>query len=91
MSVLMHATIPAWQRDHDGSYTALLHGWSLRVRWRPESAELERGFWWEAERPGAPVERHVSDELHEEIEVAMAHAEQFAAPGDPERKSATLD
>ena len=91
MSVLMHATIPAWQRDHDGSYKADLHGWSLRVRWRPEGPDGERGFWWEAERPDQPARRTVSDELHEEIEVAMAHAEQFVAPGDPDRQSETID
>ena len=91
MSVLMHATMSAWQRDHDGSYVAELHGWSLRVRWRPEDAHGDRGFWWEAQRPGPPAQRQVSSELHEEIEVAMAHAEQFAAPGDPDRQSETID
>jgi len=89
MSVLMHPTISAWQRDHDGSYKADLHGWSLRVRWRPEGVDGERGFWWEAERPGAV--KRVDPELHEEIEVAMAHAEQFVAPGARDRESETID
>ena len=89
MSVLMHATMSAWQRDHDGSYKAELHGWSLRVRWRPESPGARRGFYWQAERTGSrPL---VNPEIHEEIEVAMAHAEQFAAPGDPDRQSETID
>lgn len=91
MSVLMHATIPAWQRDHDGSYGAELHGWSLRVRWRPEAENGERGFWWEASYPGPPARKMVSRELHEEIEIAMAHAENWVAPGNPERESETID
>ena len=75
MSALPHATMSAWSRDETGGYSTEMNGWSLRVRWRPESAESRRGFWWEAERPGAAL---TSPEIHEEIEIAMAHAEQFA-------------
>ena len=84
MSATRHATISAWQRHEDGSYAAELHGWTLHVRWRPErpavkgGAEAQRrGFHWEAEKLGA---RLVADEIFEEIEVAMAHAEAATEP-----------
>jgi len=74
MSGMRHATISAWKREEDGSYAAELHGWALHVRWHAETAKSPRGFTWEA-RPeiGAKL---ASDELFEEIEVAMAQAEE---------------
>jgi hypothetical protein len=75
-----HATVSAWQREHDGSYKAEVGGWQLVVRWRPESPHQRRGFYWEAEQP-ALAERARATEVQEEIEVAMAEAEEFAAGG----------
>jgi hypothetical protein len=74
---MRHATISAWQRHDDGSYAADINGWSLRVKWRPESADGGRGFTWQAEQGSNKL---ASDELFEEIEVAMAHAEEQIAP-----------
>jgi hypothetical protein len=85
----IHATISAWQRQHeDGSYTAEIDGWTLRVKWKPEGAayvgrsgapvppEERRGFTWEAEKD----EKKLSGaEVHEEIELAMASAEKAIA------------
>lgn len=85
----IHATISAWQRQHeDGSYTAEIDGWTLRVKWKAEGAayvgrsnapvppEERRGFTWEAEKDekklGSPV-------VHEEMELAMAFAEKAIA------------
>jgi hypothetical protein len=79
---MRHPTISAWQRQEDGSYAAEIDGWSLRVAWHPEGAEGhggERGFTWTAERDGDKLS---SDELFEEIEVAMGQAEERTAP-DP--------
>lgn len=72
-----HTTVNAWQRDHDGSYQAELHGWKLRVTWRPETPRHRRGFRWQAERAvgGLAVQ---NAEVHEEIELAMLEAEEFA-------------
>ena len=73
-----HATVSAWQREHDGSYKAELHGWELRVRWRPESPVAQRGFFWSAFQPA--LDKRVDDrEIHEEIEEAMSEAEAWAA------------
>lgn len=72
-----HATVSAWQRDHDGSYRTAMHGWELRVCWRSASPGKQRGFRWEAKRG---MELTVSAaEIHEEIEDAMLAAEEFAA------------
>ena len=73
-----HTTISAWTRDeHEGWYTAELHGWKLKTLWQPNS-KTERGrFSWVAEREGEPKER--SHEHYEELAHAMAHAEAFAA------------
>jgi hypothetical protein len=82
MSGMRHPTISAWQRQEDGSYAAEIDGWTLRVAWHPEGTEGhegQRGFTWTAERGGASV---AGDELFEEIEVAMGHAEAHIAP-DP--------
>jgi hypothetical protein len=78
-----HATVSAWQRAEDGSYKAELHGWRLEVRWRPEQPDGgRRGFLWKAKGPlGRKAAAH---EVEEEIEVAMAHAEEYVAgAGDP--------
>jgi hypothetical protein len=77
MSAMRHATLTAWSRQEDGSYGAEINGWTLRVKWRPDSPGVQRGFWWEAEQAGKKAR---SPELHEEIEVAMAHAEEHVAP-----------
>jgi hypothetical protein len=78
MSSIKHATVSAWQRDHDGTYTAEIHGFKLQVLWRPESPEEPRGFFWKAEAPDGT--RIVARETHEEIEIAMAEAESVADP-----------
>jgi hypothetical protein len=77
MSGMRHPTVSAWQRQEDGSYAAEIDGWALRVRWRAESAGERRGFLWTAEKPGA---RLAADEVAEEIEVAMGHAEEAIEP-----------
>jgi hypothetical protein len=69
---MRHPTLSAWQRREDGSYAAEIQGWTLEVRWHPESAHAHRGFTWKAEREGNKLS---SDEIHEEIEVAMGEAE----------------
>lgn len=89
MSAMRHATISAWQRHEDGSYAAELHGWTLRVRWRPERGEHERrGFLWSAEGPGRKL---AGDEIFEEIEVAMAHAEEAVAPDAAAHEAKTVE
>jgi hypothetical protein len=72
-----HTTVSAWQREHDGSYQAEMHGWKLRVTWKQETPRERRGFRWQAERAalGLAVQ---NAEVHEEIELAMLEAEQFA-------------
>jgi hypothetical protein len=78
MSAMRHPTLPAWQRQEDGGYAAEINGWALRVTWHPERASSygahggHRGFTWKAEREGTKL---ASDEVHEEVEVAMGHAE----------------
>lgn len=74
----LHAKLDLWNRDEHGSYTAELNGWNLVVKWRPESADRRRGFWFEAKSPDGG---EVSSEIFEEIELAMAHAEQRAHQG----------
>ena len=85
MSGMRHATISAWQRHEDGSYAAEIEGWALRVKWHPESAEAHRGFSWQAEHEGQKL---VSQEISEEIEVAMAHAEEQAEHARAAQKAA---
>jgi hypothetical protein len=89
MSVLKHATVSAWSRQEDGSYAAEINGWTLRVKWRPEAPGQRRGFLWEARREGGI--KFVSQHLHEEIEVAMAEAEECAAPSLTEHEGQTVD
>ncbi len=76
MSAMRHATISAWKREEDGSYAAELHGWALHVRWHAESATTPRGFTWEAHAADHASQRLSSAEIFEEIEIAMAHAEE---------------
>jgi len=72
----LHANVSIWQREHDGTYVAELNGYKLKLTWKPEAPGERRGFRWEAERDGK--EAAPPDELFEEPEVAMAHAEHFA-------------
>jgi hypothetical protein len=88
MSVMNHPTMSAWQRQEDGSYAAEINGWNLRVKWRPESPEERRGFYWIASRPGVKLTAH---EVHEEIEVAMALAEDAADPNPRKHDGKTFD
>jgi hypothetical protein len=87
MSGMRHATISAWLRHADGGYGADRNGWSLRVKWHPESPSGSRGFSWEAEQGSNKL---ASEEIFEEIEVAMAQAEEQVAAnpattaGDPQ-------
>ncbi len=70
-----HPNIAAWQREEDGSYASEVEGWSLHVAWRPEGSdpELRRGFLWKVTSPeGDAVE---ATDVEEEIEMAMALAE----------------
>ncbi len=83
MSAHRHATISAWQRDHDGGYAAELHGWTLKVKWHPETPKTQRGFTWSASREG---EKIGSKELHEEIELAMVAAEIATEPPPAEEE-----
>ena len=73
MSHLKHATVSAWQRDHDGAYAAEINGYSLKVTWQPESVGVSRGFFWEGTSPDG--KKIGNKELHEEIELAMSEAE----------------
>jgi len=84
MSHLKHATVSAWQRDHEGTYTAEINGHRLKVLWQPETAHEPRGFRWEAEAPDGT--RMVPRETHEEIEIAMAEAETATEPAGEEGK-----
>lgn len=72
MSDMRHPTVSAWQRQENGSYAAEINGWTLRTVWHPERSGEHRGFGWTAERDGKKLASH---EIHEEIEVAMGHAE----------------
>ena len=72
-----HPNIAAWSRDpHDGSYSAELGGFSLRVRWAPNTREARGGFAWEMARGGEKPSR--AHERFEELEAAMADAEDVA-------------
>jgi hypothetical protein len=89
MSGMRHPTISAWQRHEDGNYTAELHGWTLHVKWHPEpvaGSGRRRGFSWSAEQGSKKL---VSDEVCEEIEVAMGHAEAQVAPEPTEAPAET--
>ena len=84
----LHPTISAWSRDtHQGFYTVELHDWKLRVSWHPNAPGVRGHFHWEAEREGE--KKQVSEEKYEELEEAMAHAEQFARL-DAARRTAAI-
>lgn len=80
MSRIKHATVSAWQRDHDGVYAAEVNGFQLKVFWQPESDAAGRGFRWEAVAPDGS--RLAPTETHEEIEIAMAEAENATLPSE---------
>jgi hypothetical protein len=77
--MVKHANVSAWQRHEEGIYRSEKNGWALAVRWRPEAPGRRRGFLWEATLPTG--ERMRAAELHEEIEAAMAEAEEAAGRG----------
>src|SRR5688572_6860072 len=83
MSMKRAATVSAWQRDEHGNYAAELHGFSLKVLWKPNTRRERGSFTWRAERDDV---KHVSEEHYEEMEEAMAEAE-ACAEGE-ERKAA---
>lgn len=85
MSKIKHATVSAWQRDHEGTYTAELNGYTLKVFWQPEGERTPRGFRWEA--VAADGTTTSPRESHEEIEIAMAEAE---AATDPDAEPADV-
>jgi hypothetical protein len=72
-----HANVSIWQRnEHEGTYSAELNGCTLHISWQPEEPGKRRGFRWKVERDGKDLA--VPDDLQEEPELAMAHAEAFA-------------
>lgn len=74
-----HATISAWKREHDGSYRAVIDGWTLSVVWHPEAPDRRRGFSWTAKpEAGGPELAGGKEEPLEEIENAMVAAEEAA-------------
>lgn len=77
---IKHATVSSWQRDHDGTYTAEINGFKLKVTWVPEGGSDPKGFRWEGEGPEG--QRIGNKETQEEIELTMAEAEAAAEHGD---------
>lgn len=79
-----HPKLSAWVREEDGSYKADLEGFSCHVTWRPEptatsggtASDKRRGFVWRVEGPGDFSAQ--SDDVAEEIELAMVAAEDAA-------------
>jgi hypothetical protein len=72
-----HPHIVAWLRDpHDGAYSAEFLGFTLRVRWHPNTRDARGSFRWEVSRAGEKTRRSVDH--FEELEQAMADAEEFA-------------
>lgn len=82
----LHAKVGEWSRDEQGSYEAHIGEWELVVKWRPESPDEPRGFWYEAKGPDG---KEIKSEVYEEIEHAMAYAEQLASPPEGAPKSAS--
>jgi hypothetical protein len=83
--VNLHPTLTAWNRDEEeGGYKADIDDWTLRVHWHPGQTSgppradgPRRGFTWSAV---GPDDRKLSStEVREEIEHAMALAEQAVA------------
>lgn len=86
----LHATVSAWQRDHDGSYSAEINGYKLKVLWQPEHEGEPRGFRWEAVTPDG--KRVIPPrETHEEIELAMAEAESVTQPAEADQEEAATE
>ena len=83
-AMFKHATLAAWQREHEGGYKAEIEGWTLEVKWHPEGPGKRRGFSWTAEREGASKLAGGSEEPIEEIENAMVAAEDAAKHGQKE-------
>ncbi|MFO0661542.1 MAG: hypothetical protein U0165_17175 [Polyangiaceae bacterium] len=77
MTTRVHVAL--WERHgHEGVYTASVRGWTLTVEWRPDPKGSEPGFTWKAESPdGKTIE---APQLLEEIEIAMADAEEAVPP-----------
>lgn len=72
-----HPNISAWQRDgHEGAYTSELEGYSLRVTWTPNTREARGSFSWTITHDGGRP--HHAHERFEEMEAAMADAEEYA-------------
>lgn len=90
-----HATLTAWQREHEGSYKAEIDGWTLEVKWHPEGTGKRRGFSWTAEKDGDAKLAGAQDEPIEEMENAMVAAEEAAKHhhrvGMPEAPSSSGD
>lgn len=86
MSGQKHATVSLWHRDEaDGSYHAEIEGWQLTVKWTPEKSPGDaHGFSWSGTLTVGDSEelRIGSDKLYEEMNVAMAFAEDAARGHD---------
>ena len=80
MSMTTRVHVALWERSgHEGGYTASLRGWTLSVAWTPEPrGGGVAGFSWKAESPDGKTTE--SKELLEEIEIAMADAEEAVPP-----------
>ncbi len=71
-----HPNISLWQRDaHEGSYATEVEGWALRVTWAANTRSERGSFHWEASQGD---ERHHGHGNFEELESAMAEAEEYA-------------
>jgi hypothetical protein len=80
MSSFPRPKLSAWERaEHDGSYQAERFGWTLQVKWTPNTP-AERGYFkWSASYEGDEGnEDHRTDMRFEEPEAAMSAAECFA-------------
>lgn len=78
MTVLRHAQLELWNRDERGDYRAALAGAELVVWWLPVTARGRGQFMWEVKMPSGT--RIMAEHPYEEPEVAMAAAEDVAAP-----------
>jgi hypothetical protein len=82
MSMTTRVHVALWERSgHEGVYTASVRGWTLTVEWKPELKGSQPGFAWKAESPDGKT--IAGADVLEEIEIAMADAEE-AVPPDPE-------
>lgn len=77
-----HATISAWTRDEEsGEYEAEFNGFTVKVRWTPNSREKRGFFTWLASRGDDETQ---GEEEFEEMENAMVAAEAFARDHEEE-------